>query len=206
MIELPENLLEITILSICLVISLMRAQRDPKRSRILLSLFYAGFFLGNLYWTLYLIFYDRTPAVFYVSELSWLASYLFLVLLLRHYQTDAERRVNHPVLWLIGAFVFGMMLFYFRWGDYLLNVSDAILMGLLMIRSAQGLLALRGRADERKKLYGVTMAFCLIEYALWTASCFWVGDTVRNPYFWIGVIQMSCFPFFIRAVGKAEAA
>lgn len=204
MIELTENLLEIAVLSFCFAVSLNRTLRAPQRERILLTFFYAGMLLGNLYWTLYLFFYQRTPPVFYVSELSWCAAFLFLILLLRHFQTDAERSVRSPILWGILVFITAMMLFYFRWGDYLLNVAEAILMGFLMVRSVQGLLALRGIKDTRKTLYLVSLVFCVIEYCVWTASCFWMGDTFRNPYFWFGVAQMVNIAFFVPAVRKAE--
>ena len=205
MIELSENLFEIVVIAFCFSVSLRSVMRERKRSRTLLALFYAAMLLGNLYWTLYLFFFRRTPQVFYVSELSWLAGFLFLILLLRHYQTDAERAVRSPILWIIPAFVTGMMLFYFKWGDYLLNLADAFLMGILMVRSAQGLIAQGKKPDGRKMLYAVMMAFCLIEYALWTSSCFWMGDTIKNPYFWIGLGQMAVLLLFYKAVDKAES-
>ena len=76
----------------------------------------------------------------------------------------------------------------------------------LMMRSAQGLLALRGTADHRKSLYTMVLIFCLIEYMVWTSSCFWAGDTIRNTYFWFAALLISCHPFFLWAVGKAEEA
>ena len=205
MIELVENLLEITVIALCFIISLHRALRNRQRSWILVTLFYASMLLGNLYWTLYFYFYKKTPQIFYVSELSWCAGFLFILLMLRHFQTDEERAVRSPVLWIIPVFVTAMMFFYFRWGDYLLNIVEAFLMGLMMVRSAQGLIALKDISDGRKTLYRVTLFYCLIEYAVWTSSCFWMGDTIRTLYFWFGVLQMGVLPFFYRAIRKAEA-
>lgn len=196
MIELGENLIEIAVISICIIFSVNRLIRRQDRNSMLLTLFYASMLLGNLYWTLYLSFYHKTPYVFYVSEISWCAAYLFLILLLWDIQTDDERGIRHPILWVIPVFVFGMMIFYFYWGDYLLNVIEAVLMGLIMTRSVQGLIALRGSSDERRNFYIAVLCFCLIEYAMWTVSCFWMGDTIRNPYFWIGLLQVGVLPFF----------
>ncbi len=206
MIERAENLLEILVVGICLVLSLNRARMTRKKGWLLLGLVYASYLLGDLYWTLYLFFYGKTPAVFYVSELSWCAAYVFLLLLLRHYQTDAERALRSPVLWVIPLFVMAMTAFYMTRGDYLLNITEAVLMCQLMMRSAQGLLALRGTADRRKSLYTMVLIFCLIEYMVWTSSCFWAGDTIRNTYFWFAALLISCHPFFLWAVGKAEEA
>ena len=206
MIERIENLTEIIVLVICLLLTLPRTFRDRTRSRILLSLVYSAFLLGDLYWTLYLFFYGKTPSVFYVSDLSWCAAYLFLNLLLHHYQTDEERGFRSPVLWGIPVFIIGMTVFFMTRGDYLLNLIYAVLMGMMMFRSVQGLLALRGKDDGRKMLFAAALIFCLIEYGIWTASCFWVDDTIRNPYFWFEALLIAIFPFFLRAVGKAENA
>ena len=45
----------------------------------LLTCFYGTFALGTLYWTLHLLLRQETPQVFYVSDLAWLASYVFLL-------------------------------------------------------------------------------------------------------------------------------
>lgn len=204
MIERAENLLEIIVVAVCFFLSLDRALKTRKKGWLILGLVFASYLLGDLYWTLYLFFYGKTPAVFYVSELSWCAAYLFMLLLLHHYQTDAERAVRSPVLWIIPVFVTAMMIFYMTRGDYLLNLAEAVLMGLLMTRSAQGLLALRGRTDRRKSLFTVMLSFCLIEYMLWTSSCFWQGDTIRNSYFWFAIMLIVCHPLLFLAVRKAE--
>ena len=205
MIELSENLLEILVVGICLTAASIRAFRSREKGWILLSFVYTSYFLGNLYWALYLFFYHRTPPVFYVSEISWCAAYLFMILLLRYYQTDAERGMKSPALWMIPVFVTGMTVFFMTRGSYLLNLIEAVMMGSLMLRSLQGLLALRSAADGRKHLCTVVLVFCLIEYGLWTSSCFWMGDTLRSPYFWFGALLILIQPMFIWAVGKAES-
>ncbi len=204
MIELSENLLEIFVTGICLALSLNRAQRSRKKGWILLALVYASYLLGNLYWTLYLLFLGKTPEVFYVSELNWCAAYLFIILLLLNYRPNAEPSPRNPVFWIIPVFVIAMMIFFMRRGDYLLNLIEAILMCVLMIRSAEGLYAPRGSGDGGRSLCIVILAFCLIEYMVWTSSCFWQGDTIRNTYFWFSALLIVCQPFFFCAVRKAE--
>ncbi len=204
MIERTENLLEIIVVGLCLAMALKQAFRTHSRGWLLLAMMYACFFLGDIYWTLYLFFYGKTPAVFYVSELSWCATYLLMILLLECFQTDAERSFRHPVIWLVPVFVIAMTVFYMTRGDYLLNLTEGFLMTWLMIRAVQGLLALRGKTDARKNLYSTSLVFCLIEYALWTASCFWQGDSFRNSYFWFAIILIAVQPFFYLSVRKAE--
>lgn len=204
MIELAENLLEILVVGICFTTASVGASRNRKKGWTLLSLVYASYFLGDLYWALYLYFYHKTPPVFYVSEMSWCAAYLFMILLLRHYQTDTERRTRHPVLWLIPLFVTLMTAFFMTRGSYILNLIDGVMMGSLMYRSVQGLLFLRTSDDGRKDFYFTVLVFCLIEYGLWISSCFWMDVTIRNPYFWFGAMLIIVLPLFIRTLRKAD--
>ena len=54
----------------------LRSRRQPY---VLLACFFWTYALGTLYWTLHLLLLDATPQVFYVSELGWIASYIFLL-------------------------------------------------------------------------------------------------------------------------------
>ena len=47
------------------------------------------------------------------------------------------------------------------------------------------------------------LAFIALEYALWTASCFWVSDTLTNPYFWFDFLLTLVLLLFLPAVRKA---
>ena len=52
-----------------------------------------AFALGTLYWTLHLLLRQETPQVFYVSDLAWLASFVFLLALTLTLPTAEERRL-----------------------------------------------------------------------------------------------------------------
>lgn len=51
-----------------------------------------AFALGTLYWSLHLLLRQETPQVFYVSDLAWLASFVFLLALTLTLPTAEERR------------------------------------------------------------------------------------------------------------------
>lgn len=82
MIEAICNAIQLILTGACTVISLLFAFRSKARVWLLLALFSGVFFLGDLYWYLFLVFYQKTPQYSYVSDLSWDAAYLFLFLLL----------------------------------------------------------------------------------------------------------------------------
>ena len=205
MIETIENLLQLLILLICTGISLSWAIRERGGTAILLFFFYASFALADLYWLLYLVFYEKSPVIFYVSDLSWYASYLFLYMLVQQMADPEEQKFRLTALWALPAFCIVMCLFYMQWGDYLSNAICAVLMSLLLCHSVRGLVYMRShpQAAANRPLYIAILVFCMLEYGVWTTSCFWVGDTWKNPYFIFDCLMTVYKPFLLYSYKKA---
>ena len=190
---------------VCAVIALYSGVTRKERTLVLLGLFYGIFFLGDLYWQLYIIFYDNATPAFYVSEFSWYSAYLFLLLLLIYVNVKNAEDYQfqlRPAFLLIPAFTVGMCAFFMQWGSYASNIVAAVLMTGLIWHAFYGLTYLRenpGKGHERKTLYVVTLLFCGIEYALWTSSCFW-ADSV---YYWLDIMLSAGVILFLPAVRKA---
>ena len=85
-----------------------------------------------------------------------------------------------------------------QWGDYLANIISAFLMGLLIWRSLQGMIC------GRNPFCIAVLILCLIEYTMWTVSCFSIGDGITNPYFWFdflfGICMAALLPIFAKVV------
>ena len=81
--ELIENLLKLLVTFIGALLSGISYRKSRRQAYFLLLCFYGCFALGALYWTLYLLLFDTTPRVFYVSEFGWVASVIFLRILRR---------------------------------------------------------------------------------------------------------------------------
>ena len=112
---------------------------------------------------------------------------------------------RRPVLWAAPLFTAGMCAFFIQHGDYINNVVVAILMAGLILYAADGLLdtqSKRGDDATFKGLYVATLIFCLVEYLLWISSCFWMGDTIGNPYFWFDLLLSVTFVFFCVVLRK----
>ena len=195
----------------CSVIALHRAVVRESREWVLLGLFYALFFMGDLYWSLMLAFFGYTPSYFYVSEIGWYSSFLFLDLLLRQLSSDEETDYRPKALWAAPVFTAAMAVFYMQYGDYVSNTVVAVLMGLLLWRSIRGLAYISaGHAAEadamRRPLYLCVLAFCLIEYCEWTASCFMSKEDVLMLYLAfdaaISLVLILLIPALRKAVQK----
>ena len=75
--ELIDNLFLIAVLFCACVAAGILAIRHRNRSLLMLSLAYACFAMGTIYYVLYLVIIGIWPQVFYVAEISWLAAWLF---------------------------------------------------------------------------------------------------------------------------------
>ena len=77
--ELIDNCFQIAVLLCAALAAIAAALRHKDRRFLILALFFICISMGTLYWVLHLFIFGNVPQVFYVSEFSWLAAYLFLL-------------------------------------------------------------------------------------------------------------------------------
>lgn len=205
MIESYENTLQIAVLFVCALVALSRAARQRSREWTLLAFFYGSWLLGDSYWLLCLVFFGEPARVSVVSDMSWFAAFFFLYLLLRQAAPLPEgNRTRRLLPWLGYVFTASMAVFFMRWGKIVSNLVYAALLGTLLYAVFRRL-ENKKHHERQTLLCTVVLVACLLEYALWTASCFWWEETLRNPYYWCDLLLTACFPFFLGAVKKAVA-
>ena len=201
MIEIIENAIQLVTTGICTVIALRKGIRLQNRAWIVLALASGVFFLGDLYWELFLVLYGHTPGYSYIPYLSWYASYMFLLLLLVELRVPRKEEENRKILWIIPVFSAGMCIFYMQFGDWIGNIITAVFMSLLMWHALDMLLLLRD--SKKAAIFAVVLLFCIVEYAAWTATCFGNYETLAHPYFWLDTLLSAVFLLFPAALGKA---
>ena len=212
MIETIDNMIQLLATGICSGIAFHRAYITQQRVWIKLGLSSFVFFLGDLYSVLYLWFYDRTPHYSNIPYVGWYASYLFLFLLLSDMQNENKRVYRHRALWLIPVFTLGMCIFYMwvsEWSSTVDNLTHCIVMTLLLWRAVVGFLEIRRNpvsAAGQRRLYITVLILCVAEYATSTVSCFWMGDTLSNPYFWFDLLLSATYLLMPAALKKAVPA
>ena len=77
--ELIDNCFQVAVLFCAALAAIAAAIRHKDRRFLILALFFICISMGTLYWVLHLFIFGDVPQVFYVSEFSWLAAYLFLL-------------------------------------------------------------------------------------------------------------------------------
>ncbi len=206
MVELIDNSSQFLITLIAAAGAGISFYKSRIQAYFLLAYFYGTFSLGMLYWTLHVLLYKQTPQIFYVSELAWIASSVFLLTLEYIISAPEERKFRHPAVWFVPIFCIPQMLLYFTYGDILFNL---IICGLTMAiawLSVRGLFYARqqnGKPRDMQFFHIAILCIIALEYSLWTASCFWVSDTLTNPYFWIDFMLSAALFALLPAMRKA---
>jgi len=216
MIEIFDNLLQLTVLGACITVSLVKYFRTHSRYHMLITLFYAEFFLGDLYWVLYYSFFGITPHIFFVTEMSWYVSYLFLYLFLLYELPLGRHDRKYGLQLVIPFFSAGLGLFYvLSTGDEIVsNVIAAVTTCLLATRALRILLS-NGKdaagpaltvqhrflkAVNTICILALALFFC--EHAMWTFSISWSGTNIENAYYWFDFGLTVVFCLLLPAFGR----
>ena len=77
--ELIDNCFQVAVLFCAALAAIAAALHHKDRRFLILALFFVCVSMGTLYWVLHIFIFGDVPQVFYVSEFSWLAAYLFLL-------------------------------------------------------------------------------------------------------------------------------
>ena len=137
--ELIENLLQLLTTFLGALLSGIAWQKSRRQAYFLLLCFYGCFALGSLYWTLYLLLFNTTPRVFYVSEFGWVASVIFLRILQVTLTDSGERGFRCRKAWLAPLVGVPLLVFYCTYGDVLSNLIWCGLMIWLSFCAVRGL-------------------------------------------------------------------
>ena len=204
MIESIENAIQIATLLVCASAALYMAYKKSSHNWTFLFFFYGSVMMGDIYWVVYLVFLHRNPSTDFVPDLSWLASYIFLYLMIKHlYPKEIKSKISF-LPWLGPVFTAGMAVFFMQWDGIFRNVVYAALDGLLLFSAIRVLTDLH-ISKNRRWLPWQILIYCLFEYGSWVASCFWDADSLTNPYYWFDFLMTVSFLFFLPATEKAVA-
>jgi len=178
--ELIENLLQLLVTFVGALLSGISYRKSRRQAYFLLLCFYGCFALGALYWTLYLLLFDTTPRVFYVSEFGWVASVIFLRILQATLASQDERSFRCRRAWLAPAFGVPLLAFYCIFGDILSNLIWCGMMIVLSYCAIRGLVYANGQTGAVRNMrwfhIGV-ICFAFAEYLLWTVAGYLTGKS-----------------------------
>lgn len=221
MTELIDSLINMAAMAVCTVIAfchVYRSHGSVRRAWILYGLFTGEYFLGDVYSALIQAFYDESP-MYYIPDISWDTSYLFLILLLLCVSERVSIKMMSWIQLLIPLFTVSWgVVFVVTHGDIIGNIVSAVEMTIAMwlaggglelerqkarVLRRQGASGLTSTNTNRKPFYLMALIILALEYGFWISTVSWMGDTFWNPYYWVNFLFcISCF-LMIPALKKA---
>ena len=219
MLESIENALQIAILCSCAGLTAYRAIKTSEKAWVLLFFFLTSRLLGDVYYFVCLLYFGDTPEIAFVSDVSWVASYLFLILMIKLKQDpnlNQNGRRSRPataddlsvdkkkpwtirrfIPWLGFVFAFGMVPIYNQWANPVTNIAYAALTGYILYEVIRGMLR-----RERNWLNQIIFLFILCEYGTWTSSSFPDYPWLDYVYYGFDTLMTFTFPFFLPIVRR----
>lgn len=196
MIESVSDAVQLVVLAACFALSLVRALRERDTAWTAMACFYACMLLGNAYWLGFQLVFGDIPHYSRIAELSWIAGYVFLVMLA--VELDRGRGVTAPVpaAWVPVAACAACCVFYIEdSGSPLINIVDNGLLAAVGFFAVKGVVAsvARSAGDSRRAsglagnrpFHAALLAFVAVEQALWLASCLPEPELLSGVDFYI---------------------
>ena len=196
--ELIDNLFQTVWLSASALAAGILAFRRRNRKMLILALGYACFSMGTLYWLLNLAIINRPPRVFYVSEISWLAAYLFY-LSLQSARTEGVRvRFSAiPAACAAAGTLFGVL-----GPSRFMSALFGIVAGAIAYFSVFRLM----RRETRRAADSVMLACVVLQIAVYRISGTLVNDYTRfNLYFAVDMLMTVLFSAMLPMICREEA-
>lgn len=186
--EIIDNVFQVTVLFIAVVADITYGILRKNRLYIILALAHGCFMMGTLYFVLYLTIRGVVPQIFYVAEISWIASYLFL----HSYQIVRyrEQKIYFSMIPLLcGIGIAAIALWSRIFGPSLLSTGAfALAAGSIVYVSVFQILC-GGQVRKKNIKTNVCLLLCVaLQLTLYISSSFFHDYTKFNLYFVVDIV------------------
>lgn len=186
--EIIDNIFQVTMFFLAVIADIVCWLLRKNRLYLILALEHGCFMMGTLYFVLYLAIRGTVPQIFYVAEISWIASYLFL----HSYQIVRCRKQRQqfsliPMLCGVGVAAVAMRSEIF--GPALLSTGAFALAGAAIVYVSVFQILYGDREKKKDIKTNVCLLLCVILQLTLYISSYFIHDYTRfNLYFVIDFI------------------
>ena len=183
--EIIDNGIQVGLFLLFALFSLIQGLHMQNRRFLILAGTYASFSMGTLYYLLYLVIMGKVPQVFYVSEMAWMASYLFLLALCLMETRRYRGKLDVLVLGLTiveAAMVIGWKI---------LGPSYPFTIAFALVTACIFYYALLGYRMEKRMLMLAMVLVIVWQLLLYIVSVFTTEYTHFNLYFAVDFLLMA---------------
>jgi len=197
-----ENVFSLICVTMGLTYCVFRYIDTPRRGYAYIIGFFMANFLGEYYWTIYVLVTHSYPDVSeFVSYLGWNMAIVFLLLAVITLRRPEARRYFHPLILLPVVLNIPQFMLYISFGSLLNNLWQVGITTATAVLCMQELVYYLKFRNDRKRFplfFLVVVLYLLTKYVMWTASCFeWTSDLL-SPYLYCSVLSsIACvlFPY-----------
>ena len=196
--EIIDNGIQVGLFLLFALFSLIQGLHMQNRRFLILAGTYASFSMGTLYYLLYLVIMGKVPQVFYVSEMAWMASYLFLLALCLMETRRYRGKLDVLVLGLTiveAAMVIGWKI---------LGPSYPFTIAFALVTACIFYYALLGYRMEKRMLMLAMVLVIVWQLLLYIVSVFTTGYTHFNLYFAVDFLLMATMSSLFLWLKKEE--
>ena len=190
--EIIDNGIQVGLFLLFALFSLIQGLHMQNRRFLILAGTYASFSMGTLYYLLYLVIMGKVPQVFYVSEMAWMASYLFLLALCL---METRRYRGKLDVWVLGLTIVEAAMVI---GWKILGPSYPFTIVFAVVTACIFYYALLDYRMEKRMLMLAMVLVIVWQLLLYIVSVFTTGYTHFNLYFAVDFLLMAtmCSLFF----------
>ena len=190
--EIIDNGIQVGLFLLFALFSLIQVLHMQNRRFLILEGTYASFSMGTLYYLLYLVIMGKVPQVFYVSEMAWMASYLFLLALCL---METRRYRGKLDVWVLGLTIVEAAMVI---GWKILGPSYPFTIVFAVVTACIFYYALLDYQMEKRRLMLAMVLVIVWQLLLYIVSVFTTGYTHFNLYFAVDFLLMAtmCSLFF----------
>ena len=183
--EIIDNGIQVGLFLLFALFSLIQGLHMQNRRFLILAGTYASFSMGTLYYLLYLVIMGKVPQVFYVSEMAWMASYLFLLALCL---METRRYRGKLDVWVLGLTIVEAAMVI---GWKILGPSYPFTIVFAVVTACIFYYALLGYRMEKRMLMLAMVLVIVWQLLLYIVSVFTTGYTHFNLYFAVDFLLMA---------------
>lgn len=190
--EIIDNGIQVGLFLLFALLSLIQGLHMQNRRFLMLAGTYASFSMGTLYYLLYLVIMGKVPQVFYVSEMAWMASYLFLLALCL---METRRYRGKLDVWVLRLTIVEAAMVI---GWKILGPSYPFTIVFAVVTACIFYYALLDYRMEKRMLMLAMVLVIVWQLLLYIVSVFTTGYTHFNLYFAVDFLLMAtmCSLFF----------
>ncbi len=187
-VEIIENVITLLAVIIALLGCLFRYIDAPRKGYLLLCVYFLAHLLSDYYWTVYtLVLYENPDVSAFIAYLGWNLAYLVMLIAVIHTRDEGIGKYFHPVMLVPIAVNIYQFFVYIQFGgifNNLWSVSVLTIATVICVQSLMWYVKNRDKGSHFPTLHFIFLLYMMIEFGMWTASCYGWPRAMLNPYYY----------------------